>query len=72
MDGQPIGDLAGFRIHYGKSEQVLAQTIEVQNPGVASYVLDHLPAGTYYFAVRAITTSGTQSPLSNVITKVIG
>lgn len=72
VDGQPIGDLAGFRIHYGKSEQVLAETIEVQNPGVASYVVDHLPAGTYYFAVRAITSSGAQSPLSNVITKVIG
>lgn len=71
-DGQPLGELAGFRIHYGTDADVLAETIEVQNPGVANYVVDNLPSGKYYFAVRAVTTTGAQSPLSNVIVKTIG
>jgi hypothetical protein len=70
-DGAPLGDLAGFRIHYGSAQGVLAHTIEVQSPGLATYVIDNLPPGTYYFAVRAVGTTGAQSPLSNVISKVI-
>jgi hypothetical protein len=70
-DGAALGELAGFRIHYGSSKGVLAQTIEVQSPGLATYVIDSLPPGTYYFAVRAVATTGAQSPLSNVISKVI-
>jgi hypothetical protein len=70
-DGAALGELAGFRIHYGRAKGVLAHTIEVQSPGLATYVIDHLPPGTYYFAVRAVGTTGSQSPLSNVISKVI-
>jgi hypothetical protein len=69
--GAPLGTLAGYRIHYGTSANVLSETIEVANPGVLSFVVDTLPAGTYYFAVRAVTTTGDQSSLSNVISKVI-
>jgi hypothetical protein len=70
-DGSALGDLAGFRIHYGKSKGVLVHTIEVQSPGLATYVIDDLPPGTYYFAVRAVATTGAQSPLSNVISKAV-
>jgi hypothetical protein len=71
LAGALLGELAGFRIHYGRSADMLSETIELQTPGLASYVIDDLPAGTYYFAVRAVSTSGSQSPLSNVITKVV-
>lgn len=71
IDGAPFGALAGFRIHYGKTENALTETIEVQNPGIASYVVDNLPPGKYFFAVRAISTTGAQSPLSNVIATTI-
>jgi hypothetical protein len=72
-DGQQqLSSLAGVRIHYGKTADALAETIEIRNPGVASYVVEDLPAGTYYFAVRAFTETGEQSALSNVISKVIG
>jgi hypothetical protein len=70
-DVAALGELAGFRIHYGSSKGVLAHTIEVQSPGLATYVIDNLPPGTYYFAVRAVATTGAESPLSNVISKVI-
>ncbi len=69
--GAPLGTLAGFHIHYGTNADVLSETIVVDNPGVLTYVVDTLPAGTYYFAVRAVTTDGDKSSLSNVISKVI-
>lgn len=65
------GELAGYRIHYGNDAAVLTETIVVDNPGVLSYVVDTLPAGTYYFAVRAVMADGSQSGLSNVIEKQI-
>lgn len=69
--GAPLGTLAGFHIHYGTDAKVLSETIVVENPGVLTYVVDTLPAGTYYFAVRAVTTDGDKSALSNVIEKVV-
>lgn len=69
--GAPLGTLAGFSIHYGQDANVLSETIVVDNPGLLTYVIDNLPAGTYYFAVRAVTTDGDRSALSNVISKVV-
>lgn len=66
-----LGTLAGYHIHYGSDANVLTETIVVDNPGVLSYVVDTLPAGKYYFAVRAVMTDGSRSGLSNVIEKVI-
>lgn len=70
-EGAPLGTLSGYLIHYGTDANVLSETIVVDNPGVLTYVVDTLPTGTYYFAVRAVTTDGDKSALSNVISKVI-
>jgi hypothetical protein len=64
--GTPIAALAGFRIHYGTSAEVLDSTIIVSNPGTLTYAVDNLPAGTYYFAVKAVDNRGGESGLSNV------
>jgi len=65
-DGSSISNLSGYRIYYGTSSGVLVKTIQVNNPSVSTYVLEDLPAATYYFGVRAVTTKGTESALSNV------
>jgi hypothetical protein len=70
-DGSALTNLAGYRIAYGTSSTALTQTIQVANPGLSSYTLTNLSPGTYYFAVRAYTTSGTESGNSNVQTKII-
>lgn len=70
-DGTPLTNLAGFRVKYGKSASVLDQTADVQNPGVATYVVENLTSGTWYFAVLAYTSSGTESDLSNTASKTI-
>ena len=70
-DGSTLSNLAGYRISYGTSASALTQTVQVSNPGVTSYTISNLSPGTYYFAVRAYTSNGTESNNSNVQTKVI-
>lgn len=64
-DGSTLEDLAGFRIHYGKSVLALNTVIEIRNPSVSSYVIEGLEPGTYYFAVTAFTTRNHESERSN-------
>ncbi len=70
-DGTTLTNLAGFRIYYGTSASALNQTIQVANPSVSTYVLDGLTPTTYYFAVRAYTSAGTESANSNVASKTL-
>ena len=70
-DGSALTNLSGYRIHYGKSQGALSQAVEVPSAGILNHVIDDLPAGTYYFAVRAIASDGNQSGLSNVVSQVI-
>jgi hypothetical protein len=70
-DGTTLTNLAGYRVHYGQSATALAQTIQLANAGTSSYIVSNLAPGTYYFAVRAYTTAGTESALSNIESKVV-
>lgn len=70
-DGTSISNLAGYRIAYGTSSTALTQTVQIANPGLSSYTITDLAPGTYYFAVRAYTTSGTESNNSNVSSKTV-
>jgi hypothetical protein len=71
-DGSALTDLSGFVIAYGTSAGSLSKSITVSNPSVSTYVIDSLPAGTYFFAVKAVTAGGAESSLSTVASKVIG
>jgi hypothetical protein len=70
-DGEMLADLAGYRIHYGKSASTLDKTIEVRNPTISSYVVEGLAPGTYYFAVTAFTSRNHESERSNAGRKQI-
>jgi hypothetical protein len=70
-NGTPITDLAGYRVYYGTDPNDLSQSVEVTGADTTTYVVDNLPAGTYYFAVAAYTTSGVESEQSNVGSKTI-
>lgn len=69
-DGTSLANLAGYRVVYGTSASAMNQMVQV-NAGVSSIVVDNLAPATYYFAVRAYTTSGVESSNSNVATKVL-
>jgi hypothetical protein len=64
-DGSSLTNLAGYRILYGTSPTALTRTLQVANPGISRYVVENLTAGTWYFSVRAYSTSGAESTSSN-------
>ena len=70
-DGSALMDLKGYKVHYGPASKSYSDTIQVANPGLTSYVVQNLPAGTYYFAVTAYNASGKEStPSGEVSTQV--
>jgi Predicted membrane protein len=70
-DGSVLVDLAGYTIVYGPSREMLHNSIRIDNPGIDRYVFDDLPAGTYYFGVKAFNAQGVESAVSNIVSKVI-
>jgi hypothetical protein len=71
-DGTPLTNLVGYRIYYGSSATDLSQTIPITSVGIQTYVIDNLQAGTWYFAIMAVTSAGTESALSNIVSSTIG
>jgi Putative Ig domain len=71
VDGSQLNDLAGYTISFGTSENALSRTVTVDNPSIDRYVFDTLPSGTYYFGIRAISASGGESQLSEVVRRVV-
>ncbi len=70
-DGSPLTNLAGYRIYYGTDATALAQSANIDTTDTTSYVVSGLSSGTWYFAIRAYNTAGTESNLSNLASKTI-
>jgi hypothetical protein len=70
-DGSILNNLVGYRIYYGTSADDMSQEIDVAGATSTSYVVDGLYPGTYYFAVSAYSSAGTESHDSNVASKTI-
>jgi hypothetical protein len=70
-NGSPLTDLAGYHIHYGTNPDNLTQVIELAGTGNTEFELSGLTPGTYYFAITAYTTMGTESAESDVGYKTI-
>jgi hypothetical protein len=70
-NGTALADLASYTIYYGTSAGSLTQTIQVANPAATSYVVSGLGSGTYYFAIAAVASDGTQSSESTTASKNI-
>jgi hypothetical protein len=70
--GAPLMNLAGYRIYYGTDENSLEGMIQLTGTGLQTYTIDDLGPGTWYFGVRAVTSAGVESPLSEIVSKTIG
>jgi len=70
-DGSTLSNLTGYRIRYGTSESALTQTIVINNPSVTTYVVEDLAPATWFFAVTAVNSVGSESTQSNVASKQI-
>lgn len=71
QDGSPLTNLAGYRVYYGTSPGNYGTTIQIDNPGVSSYVVENLAPNTYYFASTAFNTDGLESTFSNEVSKTV-
>jgi hypothetical protein len=71
VDGQPLADIAGYRIYYGTTRHAMFTVVQLADPRASAYRVTGLSSGTWYFAVVAYTRTGTQGPPSNVVTKTI-
>jgi hypothetical protein len=70
-DGQPLTNLAGYRVLWGTSSGSYPNSVRVANPGLTSYVVQNLAPATYYFVVRAFDSNNAESSDSNVAQKTI-
>ena len=70
-NGTPLTDLAGYTIVYGTGPNAMNHWVQLTNIGTTSYVIKGLGQGTWYFAVLSYTSSGANSALSNIATKII-
>jgi len=70
-DGTPLVNLAGFRIVYGQASRQYSQVLDIPSPVVATAMIENLSAGTWYFAVKAYTSAGVESDVSNEASKTI-
>jgi len=70
-DGSALDDLAGYRIYYGTSDSEYPNLITLDNPGLATYVVENLVPGTYFFVSTAMNAQGVESDYSNVAEKLV-
>lgn len=68
VDGSNLS-LSGYKIYYGNSPVALSNSIPV-GP-VTSYTLNRMPAGTYYFMIRAMNSMGAEGPPTAVFPIVV-
>ena len=70
-DGTSLLDLAGYRIYWGTTPGSYPNSVRLDNPGLTTYVVDNLSAGTYEFVITAINQAGVESDYSNSATKIV-
>jgi hypothetical protein len=71
VDGEPLDDLAGYRILYGRSSSDLDHSVLITDPTITSYQFSTLTSGVWYFAVVAVNSSGLEGPPTTLATKSI-
>src|SRR5690349_7391875 len=58
VSGEPLDDLAGYRILYGRNSEDLDQSVMVSDPATTSYQFSNLATGIWYFEVVAVSSNG--------------
>lgn len=70
-DNSALANLAGYKIYYGTQPDALTEAIQITNPGLTSYTVGNLNAGTYYFAIAAYNSTGVEGEKSTVGSKAM-
>jgi hypothetical protein len=70
-DGSSLGNLAGYRIYYGRNASNPGQTIVVNNPGLTRYVVENLSPAQWHFTMTSVNANGVESVRSPTVSKTI-
>ena len=70
-DSSPLMDLTGFKIYCWNSANQEVFEIQVDDPQVSSFEVTNFEPGTYQCAIRAVSETGGESALSNVVTRTV-
>ncbi len=69
VDGTPV-DLAGYRIYWGGGSRAYTNSQTINDATATEWEVT-APPNTYYFAVTAFDSAGTESAFSNEVRKII-
>ncbi len=70
-DGSVLTDLSGYKIYYGNESGNYQMSLQIDNPGIARYVVENLTPNTYFFVLTAINSRGIESEFSNEASKQV-
>lgn len=70
-DGSQLTDLAGYKIYWGNRPGTYTKSVTISNPGMSSFVVENLPAGTLEFVATSFNDDGIESDYSNPMAKVV-
>jgi hypothetical protein len=70
-DGTALTSLGGYRIYSGLSASAMSVAATLTDPKAVQYLLQNLKQGTWFFAVAALASDGTEGVLSPVASKTI-
>jgi hypothetical protein len=73
-NGQALtaSELSGYEIYYTTDNPNVSGTFTVSGGTTTTYDANNLAAGTYYFAMSAVDSTGAKSALSTVVTVTFG
>ncbi|MGB7904416.1 MAG: putative Ig domain-containing protein, partial [Steroidobacteraceae bacterium] len=71
VDGTTLTNLTGYKVFYGKASGQYPYSVSIGSPSITSAVIENLAPATWYFAIKAITASGTQSDFSTQLSKTV-
>ena len=70
-DGSALTDLAGYKLYWGTTPGNYTGTATIDNPGITTYTVDGLSAGTYEFVAKSLNAAGIESTYSNPVKKTV-
>jgi hypothetical protein len=70
-DGSALTDLAGYKVYYGQSPDLLTRNVDVHGAAVSSVEFRDLDHGSWYFAIASYNTAGVESSKSGIVSTTI-
>jgi len=64
-------EVEGYHIYYGRSAQDLTHVVNVESPSATSFVINNLPAGTWFFGIASYNAEKVESSLSAIVSTAI-